>query len=493
MTQRNLLQDPCWEAKDLGEALPNSPHAVSVALPRWQDVIAYEEKENNCMSSLKAIYPRFGLNPLVSEVAQHALKINKEKEFNTAWPYPNHSTVNKAKAYCSSISKNGSIKVIEVLGLQCLLANENSTPAAKSFWQHTGLGASSREAAIALNKEIAPSPKAGAIAKELITQRLSEIYGCQDEFITLYPSGMAALTNALSAISIIHPNRPTLQIGFPYVDVLKLPQVIFSGSKLVLNTNPNHIKRLIKEIKPSAIIVELPSNPMLQCVDIKTISEIANERDIPLIADDTIGSPLNINALSYADLVFSSLTKSFAGKGDILAGSLVVNPKSKWNQILKEKIQQSAICELANADAIALEEASQDVFTRIPLLNQACMTLKAKLQEHPSVARVFHPADCPNYQKLLKDRGGYGCLVSFELTGGIEATKNFYNSLKVCKGPSLGTNFSLACPYVLLAHYEELDWAKSCGVPPHLIRVSVGLEKPQILWERFEKALNNQT
>ena len=69
--------------------------------------------------------------------------------------------------------------------------------------------------------------------------------------------------------------------------------------------------------------------------------------------------------------------------------------------------------------------------------------------------------------------------------------ERFYNSLKVCKGPSLGTIFTLVCPYVLLAHYKELDWAKKCGIPDYLIRVSVGLEQSDDLWDRFQKALNN--
>ena len=55
MTERNLLIDPCWSAKDLGEPLPSRPHAVSVALPRWEDVIAYEEKVPACINSLKEI------------------------------------------------------------------------------------------------------------------------------------------------------------------------------------------------------------------------------------------------------------------------------------------------------------------------------------------------------------------------------------------------------------------------------------------------------
>ena len=57
------------------------------------------------------------------------------------------------------------------------------------------------------------------------------------------------------------------------------------------------------------------------------------------------------------------------------------------------------------------------------------------------------------------------------------------------KGPSLGTNFTLCCPYTLLAHYTELEWAARCGVRADLIRVSVGLENPADMIARFKQAL----
>ena len=56
----------------------------------------------------------------------------------------------------------------------------------------------------------------------------------------------------------------------------------------------------------------------------------------------------------------------------------------------------------------------------------------------------------------------------------------FYDALSLPKGPSLGTNFTLVCPYALLAHYNELSWAESYGVPRNLIRISVGLEDIQV-------------
>ncbi len=489
MSHRNLQINPCWTAEDLGHALPDSPHAVSVALPRWQDVVAYEEKDPACLKALQAIYPRFGLNPLVSAIAQKAID-SYGADSQNAWPYPTSAAARQAEKHCHRTESNCETTIEEVLGLHCLITDNKATSAAKAFWQHTGLGASSRQAAIALGKENAPSTKAGEIAKEKLRQRLAKIYACKKDLIRLYPSGMAAFTAALQVITEIRPNRPTLQLGFPYVDVLKLPQVIFDGGELLLEVNPTLLAAELDKRKPSAVIVELPSNPMLQCVDLPAVAKLAHERDIPVIADDTIGSATNIDVLPYADLVFSSLTKSFAGRGDILAGALVTSPYSSWGPLLTENLKLAGIAQLSDPDAIALEETSRDLANRIQKLNEACLSLKTHLDHHPSVARVLHPDQCPNFQALMRPNSGHGCLLSFELIGGLSKAKRVYDALQVCKGPSLGTSFTLACPYVLLAHYDELDWAEACGVPNHLLRVSVGLEDPDMLWGRFERALS---
>ena len=66
----------------------------------------------------------------------------------------------------------------------------------------------------------------------------------------------------------------------------------------------------------------------------------------------------------------------------------------------------------------------------------------------------------------------------------------FYDHLRVCKGPSLGANYALACPYTLLAHYDELDFVESHGVSRYLVRVSIGLEDLTDLKARFDEALS---
>ena len=65
----------------------------------------------------------------------------------------------------------------------------------------------------------------------------------------------------------------------------------------------------------------------------------------------------------------------------------------------------------------------------------------------------------------------------------------FYDVVRVSKGPSLGNNFTLLCPYTLLAHYAELDWVEEFGVERGLVRISVGLENREELKEMIEKAL----
>lgn len=144
-------------------------------------------------------------------------------------------------------------------------------------------------------------------------------------------------------------------------------------------------------------------------------------------------------------------------------------------------------------DAVALELASRDVCQRVPRLDANTLRLAEWLEGHPAVKTVLHPKTCPNFNALMRRSTGHGCLLSFELKEGSSKAQAVYDALRVSKGPSLGTHFSLACPYTQLAHYDELHWAENCGVSSHLLRVSVGLEQPDDLRQRFQRALDGET
>ena len=484
MSERNLLKEPCWQGSDLGHPLPDHPHAVSMALPRWRDVIAYEEHEPTCRAALQTIYPRFGLHPFLQELANQVTS-----DGMGVWPFASHAAALAAQKHCQRKSPQSNLHSLDQNNITFLLTDAAANPHAKAFWQHTGLGASSRQAAIALGREDAPSSDQGEQARQRVRKRLAAIHHCSEEHISLVPAGMAALHAGLEAVQTLRSGRPTLQLGFPYVDVLKQPQMVFHGSELLSSTDLTEIITALDRLEPAAVIVELPSNPLLRCVDLPAVAKLAHARGIPLIADDTIGTGINLEALPYADLIFTSLTKSFSGRGDVMAGCLLISPYSQWTSTLLEAVAPRAT--LSDADAIALERNSHDVNERIPRLDANCLALAQKLEKHPAVKRVLHPKDCKNFQALKKPGAGDGCLLSFELHASEHNAQRVFDALQICKGPSLGTSFSLVCPYTQLAHYDELDWAEACGVPAHLLRVSVGLEEPDELWSRFETALAN--
>src|SRR5512140_1816356 len=70
MVARDLIQDPVWQGTDLGRPIPAAPHAVSVALPRWQDVVGYEEKKPEVVDALMSGYPRFFIHKQVQALAR---------------------------------------------------------------------------------------------------------------------------------------------------------------------------------------------------------------------------------------------------------------------------------------------------------------------------------------------------------------------------------------------------------------------------------------
>ena len=142
-------------------------------------------------------------------------------------------------------------------------------------------------------------------------------------------------------------------------------------------------------------------------------------------------------------------------------------------------------------DAIVLEVNSRHFRERVEATNENAAELVEWLRQRPEIERLWHPSTACRefYDQIRRPDGGYGALISFVLKGGEAAAQAFYDALEVSKGPSLGTDFSLACPYTLLAHYGELDWAAERGATRNLLRIWVGLEEPDDLKVRFEQAL----
>lgn len=158
-------------------------------------------------------------------------------------------------------------------------------------------------------------------------------------------------------------------------------------------------------------------------------------------------------------------------------------------------------------DAIFMERNSRDFAHRTKIIDRnaeaVCDFLRSRSiaggDPHATVKEVFYPKYITkeHYERCrikgdvtTGDKGGgFGGL--FSVTFASDAASHaFFDTLPCYKGPSLGTNFTLACPFTILAHFTELEWAAQYGVEEGLVRISVGMEDTNILLLAFEKALD---
>jgi cystathionine gamma-synthase len=174
-----------------------------------------------------------------------------------------------------------------------------------------------------------------------------------------------------------------------------------------------------------------------------------------------------------------------------VGGGLVLNPDSKYYRALKAAMEEIYEDNYWPEDVVFMERNSRDYESRVVRINANSDAICEVLRNHPLVKRIYYPKSNDSrdhYEKVRLPDGGYGGLLSVVFQRK-ECAQAFFDALPLAKGPSLGTNFTLVSPYVLLAHYQELEWAESFGVDPYLIRVSVGLEDTSELGDIFTDAL----
>ena len=174
-----------------------------------------------------------------------------------------------------------------------------------------------------------------------------------------------------------------------------------------------------------------------------------------------------------------------------MGGSTILNPEGRYFAQLKKIKEVEYEDNYWAEDIIFMERNSRHFVSRIEKINDNAELICDILRTHPLVKNLYYPkynSSREYYDACRTPNGGYGGLLSFEFHTKAQAIA-FYDRIETAKGPSLGTNFTLISPYVVLAHYLELDWASQFGVPADLLRVSVGLEDTQDLKTRFGVAL----
>ena len=308
--------------------------------------------------------------------------------------------------------------------------------------------------------------------------------------------------------------------SFPYTDTLKILSKWGPGCHFFGSGGTNDIpalESLLASESPDdgqilALFCEFPSNPLLTSPDLVRIRQLADQYGFVVVIDETIGNFINVEVAAFADIVVSSLTKIFSGDANVMGGrwvitwmkltlSLILNPNSQHYEPLKAVLQEVYEDLYYPEDAVYMERNSRDYRNRIRRVNDnaydVCEYLYSRSMDagmSKAIKKVYYPRYITpeEYDRAKRiptlGQGGYGGLFSLTFTS-FEASRAFYDALGCAKGPSLGTSFTLASPYTILAHYLELDWAAQYGVEAGLVRISVGQEDREAVLKWFEDAV----
>jgi cystathionine gamma-synthase len=503
----------------LGISLPpEDTHALSVSMPDWSHVVGYEEGRPEVLGAMACGYPRFFRHPLVVELATLVQTRVFPEDDPHVWELmvtPTAAVAERLRLFLvasnAESGANGDVTVHVIKqAIHVVRFPRRFGHTAKSFWQHSGEIVSSRHAQRLLHllrsDEDVAIPAVRETEKHLaLKKRVAGLYLPSEDAanVALYPTGMGAIFSIVRLLQKFRgKNCKSILVGFPYVDTLKIlarKEWCPEGVHFFPNCGEEELKQveeIVAKEKVLGIFTEFPGNPLLSMPDLNRLAKSAHDNGTVLVVDDTVGS-YNVNTMKHgcADLVATSLSKIFSGTGNVMGGSVVLNPEGpKFKEL--EAIFDPEDSFIIEDDVEALLEQSENLAERLAKTNATTADIVQRLLKHPLVKEVFYPmlGDAANlYDPFLNPLEGkntprYGPLFSILLPGGLEPAKAFYNTINVAKGPSLGTNFTLCCPYTLLAHYGELDFVESCGVDRDLIRISIGQEDPEVIWADLEKA-----
>lgn len=232
--------------------------------------------------------------------------------------------------------------------------------------------------------------------------------------------------------------------------------------------------------------LETPSNPLLEVVDIAAVARLASAAGARVAVDNTFATPLLQSPLELgADVVVHSATKFIGGHSDLLLGAVVTRDARDHARLVRRR-------EVAGATPGALEcfLALRGARTLALRLRQAQATageLAQRLQRHPAVVRVRYPGlpDDPHHARAAAQMTGFGAVVSFEVPDAVSADAVVAAVRVIARATSLGGVEST------IERRAKLEGQGH--VPAGLLRLSVGCEHVEDLWNDLDGALTAAT
>ncbi|MBC9811664.1 aminotransferase class I/II-fold pyridoxal phosphate-dependent enzyme [Crocinitomicaceae bacterium CZZ-1] len=240
------------------------------------------------------------------------------------------------------------------------------------------------------------------------------------------------------------------------------------------------------------VYVETPSNPGLDIIDLERLSAICRQKKVLLVVDNCFATPVIQRPVeSGADIVIHSATKYLDGQGRTMGG-IILASKSIIDQI-KAFARHSGPA-LSPFNAWILSKSLETLFIRVERHAQSALEIARRLEQHPAVASVRYPflESHPGYAIARKQMSLGGGIVSFEINGGIEAGKKFLDALQLFSlSANLGDTRSIATHPASTTHSKLTPEQRlESGITDGLIRLSIGLEHVEDIWEDVLKGLS---
>ncbi|HWR45054.1 methionine gamma-lyase [Sporomusa sp.] len=256
--------------------------------------------------------------------------------------------------------------------------------------------------------------------------------------------------------------------------------------------DPENIRKAMQP-NTKVVYIETPANPTLTIIDIAETAKLTHAYNAQLIVDNTFMSPYCQRPLELgADIVVHSATKYINGHGDVVAG-VVLGKRDFINAVRFVGVKDITGGCISPFNAWLTLRGIKTLGVRMERHCKNAMQVAQYLENHQKVQKVYYPGlkNHPQHQLALTQMSSFGAIISFEITGGVEAGRLVMNNVKLCAlAVSLGDTETLiqhpaSMTHSPIAREERLK----AGISDGLIRLSVGLEDPEDIIRDLEQAL----
>ncbi len=331
-----------------------------------------------------------------------------------------------------------------------------------------------------------------------LKKRITDLENGDPDHCFFYPSGMAAIF--ASILSLITDRRSKIiALGSLYVDTIRILEIWpnrynRSPSVFIRDSPEMNLEKFIDKTT-AGVIVEFPSNPLIQLVDIDKIVKISHSMGAKVIVDNTIATPYNFNPFHYdVDVIVHSTTKFLSGKNNHIGGVVLTKDHDCGKKI--EDFNKLINIKMNYNDIRVLTRNIKKFEKRMQKINENSYRIAKFLSNHKAIKTVYYPAleNNPSYALMKKYlKGGSGLLSFILIESTMENAEKFYDNLlpPILKGPSLGSEKTLLSPYVIMAHYEDpKEELERLGFDFYLMRLSIGIEDAEKIINSLNHALS---